>query len=110
MVILHIMTVPLSNVEARGRMAEVVHAGSDAEFDVELATSGRVIRVGRGQTVAQALQAVGVALPLSCGQGASLTIAIPTSRRKSGRSIAISFPVAHGRELQDSYWTCDHPR
>lgn len=49
--------------------AEVLHTDSDSDFDVELASSGRLIRVRRGQTVAQALLAAGVALPLSCEQG-----------------------------------------
>jgi cytochrome P450/ferredoxin-NADP reductase len=49
--------------------AEVFRSDSDSEFDVELASSGRVVHVGRAQTVAQALVAAGVALPVSCEQG-----------------------------------------
>lgn len=49
--------------------AEVVHADTDCEFEVRLARSGRVIRVGKDLTVVQALEAAGVAVPVSCEQG-----------------------------------------
>ncbi len=49
--------------------AEVVKSDSDAEFDVVLASSGRVLRVARDQTVVQALAAAGVEVPTSCEQG-----------------------------------------
>ena len=42
---------------------------TDADFEVRLARSGRVIPIGRDQTVAQALVAAGVDLPMSCEQG-----------------------------------------
>jgi len=48
---------------------EVLHTDSDSDFDAQLASSGRVIRVGRDQTLAQALLAAGVTLTLSCEQG-----------------------------------------
>jgi vanillate O-demethylase ferredoxin subunit len=43
--------------------------GGDAEFDVELASSSRVVRVPPGQTIVQALGAAGVDVPTSCEQG-----------------------------------------
>ncbi|WP_019915806.1 PDR/VanB family oxidoreductase [Methyloversatilis discipulorum] len=49
--------------------ATVVTTDADADFDVKLARSGRVIPVRREQTVAQALAAAGVDLPVSCEQG-----------------------------------------
>lgn len=49
--------------------AAVVTTDADADFDVKLAKSGRVIPVRREQTVAQALAAAGVDLPVSCEQG-----------------------------------------
>ncbi len=49
--------------------AEVVKSDSDAEFDVVLASSGRVLRVTRDQTVVQALAAAGIDVPTSCEQG-----------------------------------------
>lgn len=42
---------------------------ADTDFEVKLAKSGRVIPVRRKQTVAQALAAAGVELPVSCEQG-----------------------------------------
>jgi vanillate monooxygenase ferredoxin subunit len=60
---------PESQLHCEYFAGEVLHTDSDSDFDVELASSGRVIRVGRAQTVAQALLAAGVTLPLSCAQG-----------------------------------------
>lgn len=47
----------------------VVTTEADADFEVKLAKSGRVIPVRREQTVVQALAAAGVDLPVSCEQG-----------------------------------------
>lgn len=44
-------------------------ATATGTFEVELARSGRVITVGPSQTVATALLACGVSVPLSCEQG-----------------------------------------
>ena len=41
----------------------------DGAFEVQLASSGRVVAVGRDQTVVQALAAVGIDVPTSCEQG-----------------------------------------
>lgn len=41
----------------------------DAAFEVQLASSGRVVRVDAGQSVTQALQAAGVEVMVSCEQG-----------------------------------------
>lgn len=49
--------------------AEVVKSDDDADFEVQLASSGQVLCVARDQTVAQALAAVGVEVPMSCEQG-----------------------------------------
>lgn len=46
-----------------------VQTDADTDFEVKLAKSGRVIPVRREQTVAQALAAAGVDLPVSCEQG-----------------------------------------
>ncbi len=42
---------------------------ADAAFDVELASSARVVRVQPGQTIVQALGAAGIDVPTSCEQG-----------------------------------------
>ncbi|MDO9195398.1 PDR/VanB family oxidoreductase [Rhodoferax sp.] len=42
---------------------------ADSSFDVQLASSGRVIRVAADQTVTQALATAGVVVPTSCEQG-----------------------------------------
>jgi cytochrome P450/ferredoxin-NADP reductase len=49
--------------------AEVVHAENDTAFEVNLARSGRVIRVPKDSTVLHALAAAGVSVPSSCEQG-----------------------------------------
>ena len=42
---------------------------NDGGFEVQLASSGRVIMVAKDQSVAQALEAAGVIVPTSCEQG-----------------------------------------
>lgn len=49
--------------------AEVARSDSDAGFEVQLASSGRVITVAKDQTVTQALSAAGVEVQTSCEQG-----------------------------------------
>jgi vanillate O-demethylase ferredoxin subunit len=49
--------------------AEVVHSDSDASFEVQIASSGKVIRVAKDQSVTQALAAAGVEILTSCEQG-----------------------------------------
>lgn len=43
--------------------------GSDAPFEVELASSGRRVAVASGQSVCSALADIGVRIPMSCEQG-----------------------------------------
>lgn len=49
--------------------AEVQTSATDTAFEVRLASSGRTIAVGAGQTVTAALAAAGVDVPTSCEQG-----------------------------------------
>ena len=49
--------------------AAAVPAAGDAPFEVQLASSGRVVPVAAGQTVVQALAEVGIDIMTSCGQG-----------------------------------------
>jgi vanillate O-demethylase ferredoxin subunit len=49
--------------------AEVTKSDSDAGFEVQLASSGRVIAVAKDQSVTQALSAAGVEVLTSCEQG-----------------------------------------
>ncbi len=49
--------------------AEVAPSDSDAAFEVQLASSGRIIVVPKDQTVVQALAAAGVQVLTSCEQG-----------------------------------------
>ena len=49
--------------------ATAVPTGGDAAFEVQLASSGRVVAVTAGQTVVQALAEAGVEVMTSCGQG-----------------------------------------
>lgn len=48
--------------------AASVEATGDA-FEVKLASSGKTVAVPAGQTVAEALAAAGIEVPVSCGQG-----------------------------------------
>ena len=49
--------------------AEVVKSDSDGSFEVKLASSGRIVVVGKDQTVVQALATAGMDVPVSCEQG-----------------------------------------
>lgn len=49
--------------------AAPVDAGLDDSFEVQIASTGAVVRVGPESTVVQALAAVGIELPTSCEQG-----------------------------------------
>ncbi|MDB5827885.1 MAG: Phthalate 4,5-dioxygenase [Variovorax sp.] len=49
--------------------AEVVKSDDDASFEVKLASSGKVVVVGKDQTVVQALAAAGIEVAVSCEQG-----------------------------------------
>jgi len=49
--------------------AEVQASADDASFEVQLASSGRVVVVARGKTVLAALADAGVVVPSSCEQG-----------------------------------------
>ncbi len=49
--------------------AEAVQSAGDRAFEVQLASSGRVVPVAAGQTVVQALADAGIELLTSCGQG-----------------------------------------
>lgn len=49
--------------------AEVVKSESDDSFEVKVASSGRVVRVGKDVTVTQALASAGIEVPTSCEQG-----------------------------------------
>lgn len=42
---------------------------NDTEFEVALASSGKIVKVGREQTVVDALANIGVEIPTSCEQG-----------------------------------------
>lgn len=48
---------------------EVMHKTDDGSFDVQLARTGRVIKVGKDETVVEALTKSGVDVPVSCEQG-----------------------------------------
>jgi vanillate O-demethylase ferredoxin subunit len=48
---------------------EAVKSDSDASFEVQLASSGKVVVIPGDKTVVQALAEVGVDVPVSCEQG-----------------------------------------
>ncbi len=49
--------------------AEVIKSETDASFEVQLASSGRIITITKDQTVTQALAAAGVEVQTACEQG-----------------------------------------
>lgn len=59
---------PESRIHFEYFAAEVVHKADDGVFEVEV-NSGQVIPVLPDQSIAQALAAVGIEVPLSCEQG-----------------------------------------
>jgi vanillate O-demethylase ferredoxin subunit len=44
-------------------------SASDTEFDVRIASTGKVYRIAKGETVVTALAQQGIGIPTSCGQG-----------------------------------------
>jgi vanillate O-demethylase ferredoxin subunit len=48
---------------------EVEHRADDESFEVEVASTGQVVRVAPDQTVVKALEAIGVCVQTSCEQG-----------------------------------------
>ena len=49
--------------------AEVAKSNDDASFDVQLASTGKIVPIPKDKTVVQALADVGVSVPVSCEQG-----------------------------------------
>ncbi len=49
--------------------AEPVKSDADGSFEVQLASSGRIVTVAKDQTVVNALLGVGIQVPTSCEQG-----------------------------------------
>jgi vanillate O-demethylase ferredoxin subunit len=49
--------------------AEVAKSGSDASFEIKLASSGRIVMVPKDKTVTKALSEAGVEIMMSCEQG-----------------------------------------
>jgi vanillate O-demethylase ferredoxin subunit len=60
---------PASQLHYEFFSAEVEKSDSDAAFEVKLASSGRIIPIGKDQSVTQALTAAGVEILTSCEQG-----------------------------------------
>jgi vanillate monooxygenase ferredoxin subunit len=73
-------------------------------FEVQLASSGRIVVVPPGQTVVQALLAAGVEIPTSCEQGVCGT-SITRGTSKKARSPQRPF---HAREhsANDQFTPC----
>lgn len=58
-----------SNIHFEYFSAPPEEAGNRSDFEVQLASSGKVIKVCADQSIAQALAAEGISVPLSCEQG-----------------------------------------
>lgn len=61
--------IPQSLLHYQFFAAEPVSYENNQTFEIQLASSGKVIVVGTDQSVAQALAANGVEIPISCEQG-----------------------------------------
>ena len=46
-----------------------VHSADDRSFEMQIASSGQVIRIAAAQTVTEALAGLGILIPVSCQQG-----------------------------------------
>jgi vanillate O-demethylase ferredoxin subunit len=60
---------PAHNVHREYFAAAVPHPDEDVEFDVKIASSGKIFRIPRDQTVLATLAGYGVDIPRSCEQG-----------------------------------------
>jgi len=60
---------PTSHLHYEFFSGEVTPSGQDGGFEVKVASSGRVVKVGKGETVVAALAAAGVEILTSCEQG-----------------------------------------
>lgn len=60
---------PESQLHREFFAAEVASKATDESFEVQVASSGRVVVVPKSQTVVQALAAAGIEVPTSCEQG-----------------------------------------
>jgi vanillate O-demethylase ferredoxin subunit len=60
---------PESQIHYEFFKAEVATKDDDGSFEVELASTGQVVKVPADMTIAYALIEAGVAVPLSCEQG-----------------------------------------
>ena len=84
--------------------ADVVHLESDRAFEVELARSCKTIQVGKDHTVAEAIRAAGVYIPVSCEQGVCGTCLTPVlSGTPDHRD---KFLTAQERAQNDQFTPC----
>lgn len=60
---------PLSQLHYEYFGAEVSKSSTDADFDVQVSSTGRLVRVRSGQSVVEALSAHGIEVETSCEQG-----------------------------------------
>jgi len=60
---------PAAQLHCEYFSAEVVHSASDESFEVQIASTGRIVVVPRDKTVVQALTEAGVEVQTSCEQG-----------------------------------------
>jgi len=60
---------PQAQLHSEFFSGEVVHAETDAGFEVQIASTGQVIAIPKDKTVTQALSAAGVDILTSCEQG-----------------------------------------
>jgi vanillate O-demethylase ferredoxin subunit len=65
------------NIHLERFAAPTIDTGDDGGFDLELAATGRTVRVAPDQSAAEALRAAGIEVPLSCEQGICGTCLTP---------------------------------
>jgi len=66
-----------ANIHLERFAAPAIDTADDGGFDLELASTGRTIRVAPDQSAAEALRAAGIEVPLSCEQGICGTCLTP---------------------------------
>lgn len=84
--------------------AEVQSRENDCAFEIQLASSGRIIQVGPTQTVTDALQAAGVAVMTSCEQGVCGTCLTRVVRGEPDHRDA--YLTAEERAANDQFLPC----
>lgn len=84
--------------------AEVIHLDNDGSFDVQLASSGKIVRVAKDKTVFEALADAGVQIETSCEQGVCGTCLTRVLQGTPDHRDSFMTPQEHA--LNDQFTPC----